>query len=417
MIYAFGDCELDTDLYELRRGGRPRQVEPQVFDVLCHLVANRGRVVAKEELLDAVWGDRFVSESALSSRIRDARRAVGDDGTAQRAIRTVHGRGFRFVADVEERTPAPAATPTGGGEHTRPPPGGRSPGQGAPGPAQAVRFCRAADGTRLAYATAGAGPLLVKAPNWLTHLRADWESVVWRHWLRELSARYRLVHHDARASGLSDWDVAEVSFEAMVGDLEAVVDAAGLDRFALLGVSQGGAVATAYAARHPERVTHLVLYGAYALGRRERARTAQGRREAELMLDLVEAVWAREASQFRHLFAAQFMLEATPWQWAAFEAHQRDTASPENARRLLGMAASIDVTDVAPAVRAPTLVLHAVDDRRVPVAQGELLASLIPGARFVPLASCNHLLLDSEPAWDAFLAVLDEHLATPATSS
>jgi pimeloyl-ACP methyl ester carboxylesterase len=210
---------------------------------------------------------------------------------------------------------------------------------------------------------------------------------------------------------MSDWDVDDVSFESWVRDLETVVDTLGLERFALLGVSQGGAVAVTYAARHPDRVSHLVLYGAFAAGRRVRARTPRDRRQAETMLEMVEASWAAEASMFRHVFASQFMPDATQEQWEAFDAHQRLTASPESARRLMAVSGAIDVRDVAAEVRVPTLVLHADDDRRVPFEQGDLLASLIPGARLVPLRSRNHLLLDGEPAWAEFLAAIDAFVA------
>jgi DNA-binding winged helix-turn-helix (wHTH) protein len=213
-VWAFEDCELDTDRYELRRAGAPVAVEPQVFDVLAHLVANRDRVVDKHELLDAVWHTRFVTESTLTSRIKAARRAIGDDGRAQRLIRTVHGRGYRFVADVDD----------GAGEAiaSRPP---ASPPTGAD--QQQIAFCTAPDGVRVAYATVGArpGPPLVKAANWLTNLRYDWTSVVWRHWLRDLSAERPLVLYDERGCGMSDWDVDDVSFDARVRDLETVVDA------------------------------------------------------------------------------------------------------------------------------------------------------------------------------------------------
>jgi DNA-binding winged helix-turn-helix (wHTH) protein/pimeloyl-ACP methyl ester carboxylesterase len=406
MIYAFGDYEVDTVRFEVRHSGVEVAIEPQVFDVLAYLLRHRARVVTKSELLDNVWGDRFVSESALSSRIKAARRTVGDDGTAQRVIKTVHGRGFRFIADVREDG-SPAESSAAAQDVASPSAAHRI-------VAQEVRFHRAADGVRLACATAGDGPPLVKAANWLTHLRRDWESIVWGHWLRDLSARYQLVHYDARGSGMSDWDVDDVSFDAWVGDLEAVVDAGGLDRFSLLGVSQGGAVAVAYAARHPDRVSQLILYGAFAVGRVSRARTAHERREAEMMLDVGESGWGHETSMFQQMFAAQFMPEGTPEQWAAFDAHQRLTASPENARRLLEVSARIDVTDIAPHVRTPTLVLHSTGDRRVPFEQGELLASLIPGARFVALDSRNHLLLDGEPAWSRFLSTVDEFITTSA---
>ena len=234
LIFVFGDCELDLDRFELRRAGRRCPVEPQVFDLLAVLIRERHRVVPKEELLDTVWGNRFVSESALTSRVKAARQAIGDDGRSQRLIRTAHGRGYQFIAPVDEAAQAdPAAS-------VSPAP-----------PMQEIRFCTAGDGTRLAYATSGAGPPLVKAANWLSHLAYDWESPVWRHWLAELSSRFHLIRYDERGCGLSDWDIGRFSFDDWVDDLEAVVDAAGLDRFPLLGISQGGPVAIAYAVRHP----------------------------------------------------------------------------------------------------------------------------------------------------------------------
>src|SRR3954452_21410064 len=198
--FAFDDCEIDLERLELRRAGALVAIEPQVFDVLVHLVRHRDRVVAKEELLDEVWGNRFVSESALTSRIKAARRAVGDDGATQRVIRTLHGRGYRFVAEVQMAVPSHHGAPELASTEAR--------------PRQSVRLCTAPDGVHLAYASVGTGPVLVKAANWLSHLDHDWESPVWRHWWRELSARYRLVRYDERGCGLSDWDVDDFSLDA-----------------------------------------------------------------------------------------------------------------------------------------------------------------------------------------------------------
>ena len=399
-VWAFEDCELDTDRYELRRAGAPVAVEPQVFDVLAHLVANRDRVVDKHELLDAVWHTRFVTESTLTSRIKAARRAIGDDGRAQRVIRTVHGRGYRFVADVADVATAsrPPASPTTGAEQQH----------------QQIAFCTAPDGVRIAYATVGTGqgPPLVKAANWLTNLRHDWTSVVWRHWLRDLSAARPLVLYDERGCGMSDWDVDDVSFDARVRDLETVVDALGLERFPLRGISQGGAVAAAYTARHRERVTHLVLYGAFPLGRTARARSDDDRRDAAMMLELLETGWGRDGSPFASMFASQFMPRGTPDQWAAFVELQRTTTSTRNALRLMRESADFDVTGVAPGIDVPTLVLHARHDHRIPVEQGELFAALVPGARFVALDSHNHILLDGEPAWVVFVDEVHRFLSS-----
>jgi pimeloyl-ACP methyl ester carboxylesterase/DNA-binding winged helix-turn-helix (wHTH) protein len=391
VLYAFGDYELDMRLHELRRAGERQHVEPQVFDVLAHLFACRDRLVPKEELLDIVWGHRYVAPTTLNSRIKHARQAVGDDGAAQRVIRTVHGLGFRVVADVVERAVAPAPPAA--------PPVSAPPGRLE----QRIQFCTASDGVRIAYATSGAGPPLVKPANWLTHLEYDWESPVWRHWLRELSRDHTLVRYDERGVGLSDRVVADLSFEAWVRDLETVVDAMGLERFPLLALSQGCAVAIAYAARHPERVTRLVLYGGYVQGAIARAHTPEELEEAKLLMHQLPAFWGRDNPAFRLFFAARFLPDGTPEQMRWFSELQRITTSPAEAVRLRSTAADIDVSELAPHVRAPTLVLHATEDAVVPFDQGRLMAALVPGARFIPLDGRNHVLLEGEPAWSRFV--------------
>ena len=278
---------------------------------------------------------------------------------------------------------------------------------------QQIRFCRTADGVTLAYAVSGDGPPLVKVANWLTHLDHDWRSPVWRHWLESLSRRHRLVRYDERGCGLSDWEVEENSFAAWVHDLETVVDAAGLDRFALLGISQGGPVAVEYAARHPERVSKLVIYGSYAEGRRVRATDEEELRLDRIQIELARLGWGRDDPAFRQVFTTGFMPEGTKELWDAFNELQRLTTTPENAARVLEVTSAIDVRDVAPRVQAPTLVLHARRDHRPPFEQGRLLASLIPGARFVALESCNHILLEDEPAWPIFLDHVEAFLTEP----
>jgi pimeloyl-ACP methyl ester carboxylesterase len=381
-IYSFGEYELDTRLHELRRANERLHIEPQVFDVLAHLFACRDRVVTKEELLDRVWGHRYVAPTTLNSRIKHARQAVGDDGATQRVIRTIHGLGFRVVANVEERTGATVASAPLG---------------------QRIHFCTAADGVNIAYATSGVGPPLVKPANWMTHLEYDWESPVWRHWLRELSRERMLVRYDERGCGLSDHDADDLSFEAWVRDLETVVDAIGLERFPLLGISQGCAVSIAYAVRHPERVTQLVLYGGFAEGLITRARTPEEREQSAMVMRGIPLGWGYDNPAFRMFFAARFLPEGTPEQQRWFSELQRVTTSPEIASRLLSTAATIDVTELAPQVRAPTLVLHATGDAVAAFSQGRKLAALIPGARFVPLESRNHILLEAEPAWARFV--------------
>jgi pimeloyl-ACP methyl ester carboxylesterase/DNA-binding SARP family transcriptional activator len=279
--------------------------------------------------------------------------------------------------------------------------------------AQTIRFCRAVDGTRIAYATAGAGPPLVKPGNWLSHLEYDWDSPIWRHLLEELAQDRLLVRYDARGNGMSDWDVADLSFPALVQDLETVVDALGLERFALLGISQGCAISVAYAIRHPERVSHLVLYGGYVRGWARRGAAEEiARRRA--MATLMLHGWGQDNPAFRQLFTTLFVPEATSEQMAWFNELQRRSASPQNAVRLQEAASEIDVTDLLPQVRVPTLVLHCRGDAVAPFGQGVEFAASIPGARFVPLDGRNHLFLEHEPAWTRFLAEVNAFLATEA---
>ena len=385
-VWRFGEFELDTQRYELRGNGAVIRVEPQVFDVMTHLVSNHDRMVTKEELFDTVWGGRFVGEAALTSRIKAARRALGDDGESQRYIRTVRGRGYQFIAAIAG--PAVMAAPALPDLERA--------------PRQRIAFTRAGDGIRLAYAVSGDGPPLVRAANWMTHLGYDIESPVWRHWVRDLSDGHTFIRYDERGCGLSDWEAGAFTFEDWVSDLESVVEALGLQQFPLLGVSQGGAVAVAYAARHPQRVTRLVLCGAYARGRAVRAAGDEEKRAAALDLDLARVGWGRDDPAFRQVFAAQFLPDGSRADWAAFDQLQRRTTSPENAVRFLEEFGRIDVRELARQVRCPALVMHSRDDHRVPMRSGEELAALMPDARLVALDSNNHLLTAAEPAWAVF---------------
>ena len=264
---------------------------------------------------------------------------------------------------------------------------------------QQIRFCTTSDGVRIAYGTTGQGPPLVKVSNWLSHLEFDWGSPVWRHWLAELSRSHTLVRYDERGCGLSDWEAPDLTFEAWVRDLETVVETLGLSSFPLLGISQGASIAIAYTVRHPERVSHLLLHGGYARGRLHRNLTPQQRKEGETMAELAELGWGKENPAFRQFFTTQFIPEGTPEQHHWFNELERVSVSPENAARFMRIFDQIDVTGLAPRVSCPTLVLHPQGDARVPFAEGRLIASLIGGARFVPLDSRNHILLEQEPAW------------------
>ena len=274
---------------------------------------------------------------------------------------------------------------------------------------QVVRFCRARDESSIAWARSGEGPPMIKAANWLSHLEFDCTSPVWGHWWRELSARFSLIRNDERGCGLSDWEVDDFSFDAWVSDLECVVDAAEVDRFALLGISQGAAVAARYAIDHPDRVSHLILYGAFAQGRMKRAPDQS--EEARMLEDLVSLGWGRPDPAFRRIFASLFAPDAGPAQLAAFDELQRASTSPANARRFIELFNRIGVGDLLPRVDVPTLVLHARDEAEMPIEHGRLFASTIPGARFKAVDSRNHILGEDEPAWRVLLDEIDGFLA------
>ncbi len=399
--YRFGHFELEPDVRELRADGETVHLEQQVFDVLAHLIRNRHRVVPREELLDEVWGDRFVSDSALSSRIKTARQAVDDDGERQATIRTIRGVGFRFVAPTDEVAPAaddrdstantpssqPAATPEADLDPT-------------------IHFVPVRGGRSLAVGRTGEGPRLVKSATWLTKVDSDdGANPIWGHWVRALSRRFDYVRYDPRGCGLSDRDLAGqdlTDLDLWVDDLGRVIDSIGEEPVALLGISQGGPVATAYAARNPERVSHLVLYGTYARGMNRRGDGAQVE-QASLQVDLARAAWATDNAMFREVFARQFVPEAQVEEIDWFNDQLKVTTSAESAPELERAFHDLDVTELATEVRVPTLILHADADRAVPFAEGRHLAGLIPDARLVPLRSRNHILLQRDAAFARFV--------------
>jgi pimeloyl-ACP methyl ester carboxylesterase len=287
---------------------------------------------------------------------------------------------------------------------------------------QEIQFCTTPDGVRIAHSRMGAGPVLVKAANWLSHLDLDLRNPVWRHWLAALSDDLTLVRYDERGCGLSDWEIPDhkFTFDSWVTDLETVVEAAGLERFALLGVSQGGPVAIAYAARHPERVTRLILYGTYAVGwdRRDFPEDSDlQREERRALVTLTRSGWGRDTPAYRQVFTATFVPDASQEEQRAFNEIQRASTSPENAARFLEEFGRIDVSALVPLVRAPTLLLHARGDLRVPFEAGRSLAARIPNCRFIPLDGRNHILLGREPAWETFVTEVRRFLGVPATSA
>lgn len=281
-------------------------------------------------------------------------------------------------------------------------------------PRQRIRFLRTSDGVKLAWAESGSGPPLIKASNWMTHLEFEWESPVWRHWIRFFSRNFRFIRYDERGCGMSDWDVAELSIDRWVKDLEDVVEAAHPEgKFALLGVSQGGAACIGYAVRHPERISRMVLYGGYARGYFHRGKP-DAEREYRAILELLRVGWGKENPAFRQVFTSRFIPGGTSEQVAWFNELCRKTTSPAMAAQLLEARANLNVVDLLPSVHVPTLVIHAREDNVVPFEEGRLLASAIPGAQFIELESRNHILLESEPAWSRFQQAVLEFLGVGA---
>jgi len=395
-LFRFEGYELEPAARELRDDSGPVHVEQQVFDVLRHLAEHRDRVVSKAELLDAVWGTRFVSESALTSRIKSARQAVGDSGDRQHVIKTIRGVGYRFVADVDVVQRQVAADDSAN-------------------LGLRIRFVEVAGGVSLAVAETGEGPFLVKAATWLTQVDKDTDSSpVWGHWVRALSRRYRYVRYDPRGCGLSDRDLAGhdlTSLDLWIDDLRHVIDDVGQERVALLGISQGGPVAVGFAVRYPERVSHLILYGTYACGMKRRGDPIQDA-EAGLQVDLARVGWGTRNEGFREIFARQFVPDAQTDEIAWFNDQLQMSTNSTNAPLLEAAFHDLDVTHLARQVVTPTLVLHAVGDRAVPFEEGRRLAGLIPGARFVTLQSRNHVLLQRDAAFPQFINEIERFTST-----
>jgi pimeloyl-ACP methyl ester carboxylesterase/DNA-binding winged helix-turn-helix (wHTH) protein len=376
VAYQFGPFQLDARERRLSRGDEVIPLRLKVFDTLLVLVENAGRLVTKQELLDAVWPATTVEENNLNHNVSVLRKARV---------------GYRFAAPVEAVAP-PAHPPAASLPRIQK-------------ARQDIRYCLTSDGVRLAYATAGSGPPLVKASNWLTHLDFEWGSPIWRHWYAELSRHHRLVRYDERGNGMSQRDVDAVSFDTWVRDLETVVDAAGLDRFPLLGISRGGSIAIAYAVKHPERVTHLVLYGAFGHGL-NRYGTPEQLEARRALTSLVRLGWGLNNPAFCKTFTCRFIPEATPEHERWFDELQRISTSPENAACLMERDDDIDVRPLLSRVETPTLILHCDHDHAVVPERGRQLAAAIPGARYVSLPGANHLMLEEEPSWALFLEEL-----------
>jgi DNA-binding winged helix-turn-helix (wHTH) protein/pimeloyl-ACP methyl ester carboxylesterase len=387
--YEFGPFRLEPGEYRLVREGQAIPLTGKAFETLCALVERHGRLVPKQELMSAVWPETVVEENNLDRNISTLRKVLGEKPSGLEFIQTVPRVGYRFVAPVTEfpaKAVAPVVPESEAGSPNR----------------QEIRFCVTADKVRLAYARVGSRHPIVKVANCFNHLDLEWESPIWRHWVRDLAAGHSIVRYDGRCNGLADWDVEDVSFEAWVHDLETVVDAAGLSKFALLGISQGGAVAIAYAVRHPERVSHLILCGGYSRGTEHRGRP-DAIRVRRALETLVQLNWGKSNPSFFQMVTNLYIPEgASAEDQGWFTDLQSKSVSTANLVKFMQACDAINVRPLLPAVSVPTLVFHSDRDRVAPPEEGRLLATEIPGARFVPLPSANHLLLANEPAWKIF---------------
>ncbi len=392
MQLSFNEFTIDTQRHELRRKGKLVAIEPQVFDLLAYLMANRERAVTHDELFDAIWQGRLVSLSTLTSRINAARAAIGDSGASQILIKTLPRKGYRFTGDV---VPMPDVVPPDIPKHS---PAG-----------QRIQFCQAMNGVRLAYAQSGEGPPLLKAANWMSHLELDWNGAVWGHWLRALSANNRLTRYDGRGNGLSDRDAPDVSFEAMLSDLEVIADRTQQTPFALLGIGQGAAIAIAYAAKHADRVSRLILYGGYIKGWRARGDLAEMAWRHALGT-LIREGWGQDHVAFRQVFTSLFLPGGDPQGMNSYNELQRIAVDPMTALRLHESFGDFDVSKLVSGVKAPTLVMHARGDLICPFSAGRALSMGIPGARFVGLESRNHILLEHERAFAQAISEIGDFL-------
>ena len=395
--FAFGEFQLDTDERRLSRNGAELRLQGKLFDTLSVFLQTPGKLLRKGELLARVWPDSIVEENNLDHCVSQLRKILG--GEVNRFIETVPRQGYRFVCPVRSHNVIELSGDAGEGQLLKTP----------EMPTQEIRSFVTKDGVNIAYSRCGDGPPLVKTANWLNHLEFEWQSPIWAHWVTELIRHHTLFRYDERGNGLSDWNIQDFSFQAWVRDFEQLIETIQLDRFALLGISQGGAVAVSYAARHPERVSKLVLYGAFSRGWMLRNMPEEIERRNAL-LTLVRFGWGKDSPAFRQLWTTLFMPDATPEQADWFNELQRVTTSPENAVQLLTEAGKINVVDMLPRVQCPTLVLHCRNDAAVPVTEGRLLSARIPGAKFVELPSRNHLVIPQEAAWKEFLWAFGEFM-------
>jgi len=383
--YFFSTYALDVDERRLLRDNEDLRLRGKLFDTLRVLVENAGKLVRKDAFMESVWPDSVVEENNLDYCISQLRKLFHPS----KYIETVPRHGYRFVAEVTIQKPfgRPIQLETAV--------------QLQDIPEQTVEFFTTSDGVRIAYHMGGQGPALVRTIHWLNHLDFEWKTPLRRQWLSEIMRHHRLLRYDQRGSGLSDWNVSDFSFERTVQDFEELVDAAGLERFSILGGCQGAAVGIAYAVRHPERVIKLIINGTFANG--WPAPGPGAKEHLEAMLTLIRSGWGRDNPAFRQLWTTLFRPDADSAEASWLNELQRVSSSPENAARMIAEFPNIRILDMLPRISCPTLVLHSRDDGAVPVQEGKLIATRIRGSRFVELPSRSHMVGPGDAGWEQFV--------------
>jgi pimeloyl-ACP methyl ester carboxylesterase len=392
--YLFGNYVLDVDERRLLRDGDEIRLRSKLFDTLCVLVGNAGKLVRKDAFMESVWPDSVVEDNNLDYCISQLRKLLHP----AKFIETIPRHGYRFIAEVTLQKPHGRliALETA-----------------VPGdiPEQTVDFFTTSDGVQIAYHIRGHGPALVRTIHWLNHLDFEWKTPLRRQWLSEIMRHNTLLRYDQRGSGLSDWNVTDFSFERTVQDFEELVDAAGLEKFSILGGCQGAAVGIAYAVRHPERVTKLIINGTFANGWPAPGPGAQEHLEA--MLTLIRSGWGRDNPAFRQLWTTLFRPDAGPAETAWLNELQRVSSSPENAARMIAEFPNIKILDMLPKISCPTLVLHSRDDGAVPVQEGKLIATRIRASRFVELPSRSHMVAPGDAGWEQLIQEFSAFMGWP----
>jgi pimeloyl-ACP methyl ester carboxylesterase/DNA-binding winged helix-turn-helix (wHTH) protein len=369
--------ELNQEDGSLSSGRDHTKLSPKACEVLACLINRTGRVLSRDEILREVWQNLHVSPDLVREYVFEIRKALGDSASKPIYIETVGRRGFRLIGPVSILRRNPTSTVTDGAQ--RP----------------VVKFCTSKDGTSIAHSVSGVGYPLLVAGSWMSHLDMDWDSPAYGSYIRHLSDRFQLIRYDQRGNGLSQWCDVEITFDRMVDDMEVIVGKYGHERVAILGMSQGASVAIAYALRHPDRVSHLVLNGGYARGRKHRGNDAD-REESEALVSLIRHSWGNENPAIRQTVTTLFMPEASQDQMNWFNNFQKLCGPADNIAKFRATFDDMNVTQMLAQISAPTLVLHSDRDSVAPLSEGKLLASQIPGSSFVQLNSPNHMLFESE---------------------